>query len=117
MAALQILEVGFHHADPHPGNLLRLDGARLAYIDFGMMGSIDNNIRRCAQRQPWPAEGFPGLGVQRGPHLPLPHSCLCPACTHACTMPAHHAAVSCRPGQLHAPCGVLGGVCWGFSVG
>ena len=34
-------------ADPHPGNLLRLPGNRLAYIDFGMMGNIDTNIRRC----------------------------------------------------------------------
>ena len=40
--------MGFHHADPHPGNLLRLDGPRLAYIDFGMMGNIENNIRRRA---------------------------------------------------------------------
>ncbi|CAL8466667.1 g6203 [Coccomyxa elongata] len=42
----QILEVGFHHADPHPGNLLRLEGGRLGYIDFGMMGNIEGPIRK-----------------------------------------------------------------------
>ncbi|CAK0758203.1 hypothetical protein CVIRNUC_002602 [Coccomyxa viridis] len=42
----QILERGFHHADPHPGNLLRMSGDRLAYIDFGMMGDIQTGVRR-----------------------------------------------------------------------
>lgn len=37
---------GFYHADPHPGNLLRTADGRLAYLDFGMMGQIDSNIRR-----------------------------------------------------------------------
>ena len=36
----------FYHADPHPGNLLRTADGRLAYIDFGMMGSVDSNIRK-----------------------------------------------------------------------
>ncbi len=38
----QLLEHGFFHADPHPGNLLAMvDGsARLAYLDFGMMSRI-----------------------------------------------------------------------------
>ena len=45
---LQILERGFHHADPHPGNLLRMSGDRLAYIDFGMMGDIQTGVRRQA---------------------------------------------------------------------
>lgn len=42
----QMLEVGFYHADPHPGNLLRTKDGKLAYLDFGMMGSIDANIRQ-----------------------------------------------------------------------
>uniref|UniRef100_A0A803NIS1 ABC1 atypical kinase-like domain-containing protein n=1 Tax=Cannabis sativa TaxID=3483 RepID=A0A803NIS1_CANSA len=33
----QLLEYGFYHADPHPGNLLRTNDGKLAYIDFGMM--------------------------------------------------------------------------------
>lgn len=36
----QLLEHGFFHADPHPGNLLALPDGRLAYLDFGMMSMI-----------------------------------------------------------------------------
>ncbi|KAK9810801.1 hypothetical protein WJX73_008900 [Symbiochloris irregularis] len=42
----QMLEIGFYHSDPHPGNLLRTPQGKLAYIDFGMMGEINPNIRR-----------------------------------------------------------------------
>ncbi|PNW73593.1 hypothetical protein CHLRE_13g565260v5 [Chlamydomonas reinhardtii] len=41
----QMLEEGFYHADPHPGNLLRTPDGRLAYLDFGMMGQIDEKTR------------------------------------------------------------------------
>ena len=36
----QLLEHGFFHADPHPGNLLAMEDGRLAYLDFGMMSRI-----------------------------------------------------------------------------
>ena len=36
----QLLENGFFHADPHPGNLLAMKDGRLAYLDFGMMSTI-----------------------------------------------------------------------------
>jgi predicted unusual protein kinase regulating ubiquinone biosynthesis (AarF/ABC1/UbiB family) len=36
----QLLEHGFFHADPHPGNLLAMADGRLAYLDFGMMSSV-----------------------------------------------------------------------------
>ncbi|BAP18157.1 ABC1 kinase family protein [cyanobacterium endosymbiont of Epithemia turgida] len=36
----QLLEHGFFHADPHPGNLLAMDNGQLAYLDFGMMSQI-----------------------------------------------------------------------------
>ena len=36
----QLLEHGFFHADPHPGNLLAMDSGKLAYLDFGMMSRI-----------------------------------------------------------------------------
>ncbi|KAH1067239.1 hypothetical protein J1N35_032226 [Gossypium stocksii] len=36
----QLLEVGFFHADPHPGNLFATSCGSLAYLDFGMMGDI-----------------------------------------------------------------------------
>ncbi|XP_044511324.1 uncharacterized aarF domain-containing protein kinase At1g71810, chloroplastic isoform X2 [Mangifera indica] len=41
----QLLEYGFYHADPHPGNLLRTDDGKLAYIDFGMMGEFKQEFR------------------------------------------------------------------------
>jgi ubiquinone biosynthesis protein len=31
---------GFFHADPHPGNFIYLPGNRIAFIDFGMVGSL-----------------------------------------------------------------------------
>ncbi|NER30992.1 MAG: AarF/ABC1/UbiB kinase family protein, partial [Symploca sp. SIO1C4] len=36
----QLLEHGFFHADPHPGNLLATPEGKLAYIDFGMMSQV-----------------------------------------------------------------------------
>jgi predicted unusual protein kinase regulating ubiquinone biosynthesis (AarF/ABC1/UbiB family) len=36
----QLLEDGFFHADPHPGNLLVMDSGHLAFFDFGMVGRI-----------------------------------------------------------------------------
>ncbi len=36
----QLLEHGFFHADPHPGNLLALPDGRLCYLDFGMMSEV-----------------------------------------------------------------------------
>jgi ubiquinone biosynthesis protein len=37
----QALVHGFFHADPHPGNLFWLPGNRICCIDYGMMGSLD----------------------------------------------------------------------------
>ena len=41
----QLLEHGFFHADPHPGNLLALEDGRLCYLDFGMMSEVTRNSR------------------------------------------------------------------------
>jgi predicted unusual protein kinase regulating ubiquinone biosynthesis (AarF/ABC1/UbiB family) len=41
----QLLEHGFFHADPHPGNLLALADGRLAYLDFGMMSEVSRSSR------------------------------------------------------------------------
>lgn len=36
----QLLETGFFHADPHPGNLIRTPDGRLAVLDFGLMTQV-----------------------------------------------------------------------------
>jgi predicted unusual protein kinase regulating ubiquinone biosynthesis (AarF/ABC1/UbiB family) len=41
----QLLEFGYFHADPHPGNLLALEDGRLCYLDFGMMSEVSRESR------------------------------------------------------------------------
>lgn len=41
----QLLEDGFFHADPHPGNLLVMDNGKLAFFDFGMVGRISPKLQ------------------------------------------------------------------------
>jgi predicted unusual protein kinase regulating ubiquinone biosynthesis (AarF/ABC1/UbiB family) len=41
----QLLEFGFFHADPHPGNLFAMPDGRMAYIDFGMMDQLRQNTK------------------------------------------------------------------------
>ena len=48
----QIFVAGFFHADPHPGNIFvtpgprgAADAWRLTFVDFGMMGEIDDTLR------------------------------------------------------------------------
>jgi ubiquinone biosynthesis protein len=36
----QVFEHGFFHADPHPGNIFVLEDGRIAFIDYGMMGTV-----------------------------------------------------------------------------
>ena len=40
-----VLEDGFFHADPHPGNVFYLPGNRVAFIDFGMVGHLSERRR------------------------------------------------------------------------
>jgi len=40
-----MLEDGFFHADPHPGNVFYLPGNRIAFIDFGMVGRLSEERR------------------------------------------------------------------------
>jgi ubiquinone biosynthesis protein len=37
---------GFFHADLHPGNLMVLPGPRVGFIDLGMVGRLDEELRR-----------------------------------------------------------------------
>lgn len=41
----QVLDDGFFHADPHPGNVLILKDGRIGWIDMGMMGHLSDGDR------------------------------------------------------------------------
>ncbi|GKV68524.1 ABC transporter [Sporosarcina sp. NCCP-2716] len=41
----QVLDHGFFHGDPHPGNIYILPGNVITFIDFGMMGVLDDNLK------------------------------------------------------------------------
>lgn len=45
MIAQMIFEDGYFHADPHPGNLFVEEDGRIALIDFGMVGTLDAQLR------------------------------------------------------------------------
>jgi len=46
VTAKMVFEDGFFHADPHPGNFFVEPGGRLGIIDFGMVGELDDRLRR-----------------------------------------------------------------------
>jgi predicted unusual protein kinase regulating ubiquinone biosynthesis (AarF/ABC1/UbiB family) len=41
----QLLEFGFFHADPHPGNLFATPDGKMAFIDFGMMDQLSQSMK------------------------------------------------------------------------
>jgi len=41
---------GVYHADPHRGNVLLLEDGRLALVDFGLLGRLDEDTRRTLRR-------------------------------------------------------------------
>jgi len=41
----QIFMHGFFHADPHPGNLMVVQRGKIAFIDFGIVGRLDEEVR------------------------------------------------------------------------
>lgn len=45
----QVLEDGFFHADPHPGNLWIHDG-NIIWLDFGMAGHLSNHYKSILKR-------------------------------------------------------------------
>lgn len=40
------LEIGFFHADPHPGNIFALRGGHVCFIDCGMTGHIEQRTQQ-----------------------------------------------------------------------
>ncbi|MGI6118804.1 MAG: ABC1 kinase family protein [Bilifractor sp.] len=45
----QVMDDGFFHADPHPGNVKVVDG-KIVWIDMGMMGRLTEHDRKCMIR-------------------------------------------------------------------
>jgi ubiquinone biosynthesis protein len=41
----QVLENGFFHADPHPGNFLIIDGRKVCLLDWGVVGILPSETR------------------------------------------------------------------------
>ncbi|MCC7007661.1 MAG: AarF/ABC1/UbiB kinase family protein [Acidobacteria bacterium] len=46
----QVLVHGFFHADPHPGNLLVMDGNVIGFLDLGIVGRLDERTRHALAR-------------------------------------------------------------------
>lgn len=46
----QIFEDGLFHADPHPGNVLVMPENKIAFIDFGIVGELDEDLRATFSR-------------------------------------------------------------------
>lgn len=42
----QVFEFGFFHADLHPGNIFASPDGTIIYLDFGIMGRLDANLRK-----------------------------------------------------------------------
>ena len=72
----QVFELGFFHADPHPGNFLVTEDGRLALLDFGMVGELAEEVRygllqllsaTVRQDAEAVADSLEGLGVLRSP--------------------------------------------------
>jgi ubiquinone biosynthesis protein len=43
---MQALRCGFFQADPHPANLILMADGRLGYVDFGIVGHLDEQTQR-----------------------------------------------------------------------
>lgn len=46
----QVLEFGIFHADLHPANLIITPEGKIAYIDFGMVGRLSEEVRKAIAR-------------------------------------------------------------------
>ncbi|GAB4300019.1 MAG: AarF/UbiB family protein [Desulfuromonadia bacterium] len=40
-----VVDHGFFHGDPHPGNVMILPGNRICLLDYGMVGRLDDHLR------------------------------------------------------------------------
>ncbi|MDI3480884.1 MAG: ubiquinone biosynthesis protein [Tepidanaerobacteraceae bacterium] len=46
----QILSFGLFHADPHPGNIIILNGGKIGLLDFGMVGALRETLKKQGMR-------------------------------------------------------------------
>ena len=46
----QLIRTGFVHADPHEGNMLYTTDGRLAFLDFGLMCTVQPRIMEGTKR-------------------------------------------------------------------
>ncbi len=44
----QVFDDGLFHADPHPGNILVMKDASIAFVDFGIVGHFDDKLKNAA---------------------------------------------------------------------
>lgn len=44
----QVFIYGFFHADPHPSNIFVLKGNKIAFVDFGIVGKFDEELKEKA---------------------------------------------------------------------
>lgn len=42
----QLMEFGYFHADPHPGNTIVMADGRVGLVDFGIMGYLDDEMKQ-----------------------------------------------------------------------
>lgn len=42
----QILVHGLFHGDPHPGNIMVLPGEKICFLDYGMIGRLDEELKQ-----------------------------------------------------------------------
>lgn len=42
---VQILDYGFFHGDPHPGNIFIMPNHKIAFLDFGMVGYLSDELK------------------------------------------------------------------------
>ncbi|MBN2644093.1 MAG: AarF/ABC1/UbiB kinase family protein [Desulfuromonadaceae bacterium] len=42
----QVIHHGLFHGDPHPGNIFILDDGRICFLDLGMVGHIDEELKQ-----------------------------------------------------------------------
>ena len=61
----QMLDDGFFHADPHPGNLVIRDG-KIVYLDLGIMGRLSSHDRRALSDMVGAVARHDAVGLKNG---------------------------------------------------